>query len=1308
MTICQVLRKFTQKYSSADEAAAACQADYASAAKQLVAIHNFYNLQRNKCLTLEGEASIRIVAAQPSDDVQVDSCKIEFAIDGQKFKKTDILAIEIPGSEPLEFKVNAQTHDYVFRVNSVSGVYYADTHVTVNGNRIVVEISAPSRAVAWTGPSDLSDSVPYFRLRFTIRRYKNYEQHISEAARTELVIQSSDFDFAKLDDSLVFFDNGPVARLPHVANHIAQVVGDAPFNERTIMDNLMDVMPFCSQSREDAATYVYTGVTFTGFSKQLPYDLFSGDGGICASKITLGKNAAVYVRGELPFEVTVSRVRDIAYLYGLAHAAATRLGKGISQCIDEITAVFEAVSMMDAVTRLSDRYALTELKAFLFWFWTHNTFGVQYSVVEKKAAVVEELLDSWEDAAAAMDETATVEESGITPDGAAEELFKHLTLESERFMMVDVRFPWDEMTPGQVMSSYICDPSTELLTVNFRLPTNNSALAQSHIVTLKERVAKIARDHSKCTLKTGIELKYPMWTSMLMKADRDGSGVLNCRAKVKFAPGSGDAARICLLMQLVVYDGIRVYFAPFSRRTPKEMNRVFSDARYVVGTDPRATPTWLPAYAESVEHMRSLRARAAEIIKATTGVVVPAYDAGLMENQDNAEDLLMRCRVACNFDPISDLQMINYGYNYLKRIHATGVNTDAAYAALFRRHGQIIETQIKNAARALAAADVVRKSSKSLETEAAYGNASKTYRSIVFSYITLMDRRNIERSETRRRIIDAQSASTQHEIDIIEDCLRKHSVKVEKEAVRDQVARIEVANTKTLALHNSMILNYLFTDVEDDNVVDLVTTLADLNKQRYDTLVAGYLAGTHELTSAENLWAINYESEKNFKGEPIFKNASAQRHRRGRTDIARTRQLATLDEYLAPDNLKYIIQLVGEYHKRLPSEEADDFFYRLRHHVSSPNFDIARFPTEIWTSQSPTAFQDWCAAKHIENCTSLGRFDWRRANAGTIAANTLYLAAADELSTRKMELNLAGNFAYHDTISNSLLASYVRGTTAIREYHSVEVGGRQLSNSVRTEFIRVAQENLVELLNIGAGDADLENDRRDLIRTLADLQILQPGAKARENLRERATQMLIDSKGTSEKKRGQELAIAHTLLVNSIKGLEKLRQEKTQRPKKIADIELAIEKHRAKIAELENSGVEAVEIDPAELDQFIMKAYHDSIKNSKQLTYDATIFRNMAEKVLGKRLDSAIFVAQMRCGQYIAQPYLGKGPKAMGESETSSEGSEILLLPDETEAPRVQHEVAKIMPSRTRDVALVTYVTGNFSGNAFCGVPTRI
>jgi hypothetical protein len=896
---------------------------------------------------------------------------------------------------------------------------------------VVVVVLPPGR------PSfDLHNPICVPNISFKVDRVRSTGTSLvrSELTRSETLQQDRGQSVrAAVAAVSVFFDRNPgiPALTPVVARHVEACVQsrlgiqavEPGADGHVLFKPFSDSRAAATSNRSELA---YNGFVSAAHRDPYLYDIFRGKdgcGALDATSALIGQ--ALNLDGpadpagpagrpyrELYFEVSLATGRVAQGLLEAAFEAAVAANKTVQQAIDDCEGLYKGVTFRQGEARAIALYGTQQAaRGLYFWGYLRRTRDgiklVSNSDRLLKAAAQAEPVDEAEDWEALLAQGEAAEARAqvlaeITSEfdaGAADyaanirevvdQLMATETGAGVRFSLVDRRFPYDEFYPEMMTSLFLTPALTEHLRVGFRLPRNDEAAAHRLVMSLQSRIKNdlgVTRTAIKYGDKT---MEYPSFSGMNIKAytDRAASGPrtgINVSFTVFFAPRSGNAARVYALLHVLVESDIFIYVSPSAlsplgphQRPAVETGPTLKSIKYIVGKDPRCTPSWLPAYADAVD--TALRARKYEVrlINATKtraeDKFISYHAVGAYADPRRMERLAQECVQAGKFDRVTTIEEADYIQTCIGSIPSQ-VGPDVIGRLLQERKLAILVGSAEAAFPELRGLLNLKRSAPpdAADIHERYGQLSRAYRQKVYRVVEVARGLSLATADIKG-LFNFQGGLL---MDIIDKCCTGGRGVVTRAAMpvyaSEGGAGARVIRNQLWAEHHAAT-----GQGEDEGEdIDLDEARRTEQKIRYTKAVEHLQADDGLLTTADRMHAIKYEQTAGFMGPKHFHLSMSARRNQARTTSAADKMIRTaLDQTRIPKEVaEWLHKPLTAFYGRIKDEVlALDFLRRLVHWATEPTFNHADLPgLEIWSNDDPRAFHKWCVAHTIRTSAGLG------------------------------------------------------------------------------------------------------------------------------------------------------------------------------------------------------------------------------------------------------------------------------------------------------------------------------------------------
>ena len=483
---------------------------------------------------------------------------------------------------------------------------------------------------------------------------------------------------------------------------------------------------------------------------------------------------------------------------------------------------------------------------------------------------------------------------------AAEEFLRinHRNAVKKTIRLCDSTYDYDRVLYEEQTSMSICRELSNVLSVTFDAENVNE----------KDSVMERVREYSiPRTEIREIKLNYPLWSTKTTFIPH----IKNTIIDMFFSAKTSDAA----IVQAMLFDNIilnnHLIFINFkSMFISKLEKKKLKDIKYIPGKDPRLTPSWSPKYQDSIKLAFEGREDAFnEIVKIRKCRLTKA-EAGLI-NMRSAFSLMMkaecdRVNEAYSTGKWNEEQITNIRFSFLETLD----NFADAYEYLMdnryysqkiyekcleildkRKHKLYIEC-MKSAwvsrTKAFEDRNNAKKASLSSEIiqkfEEEFGLKSKTYMKYCYAFIEQSKKLNISQ-ETYENIIRSEVQNNKDPDYVVRMMVSYQNFNAQKVSKVGRIKDISLisSNQKSVAkITNEIYQNFMRSIIKSDTsdliveqaieemrtgkCTDPLDTTRQLNSKRYYDMIEIHKEDDRKLSTADRIWALNYERESLEKG----------------------------------------------------------------------------------------------------------------------------------------------------------------------------------------------------------------------------------------------------------------------------------------------------------------------------------------------------------------------------------------------------------------------------------------------------------
>jgi hypothetical protein len=1188
-------------------------------------------------------------------------------------------------------------------------------------------------------------SVPFFQIDIKRVRSTISNGGLSEAAHSELRHDMGRTLVANMARVNVYFDDarGVPALTPSVAAHIEACVANRAIKTIPASCEAKNVYkPFCDTRGAETSlreAIRYNGVVFAAIEEKFLHAIMSGRdgcGGLRTSSAMYGTEMerTKPSNGHLYFEVPLTTGRVVEDLLNAALDAATAQQISVREAIDRCMKFFEDASINAAEAAASQMFGVQGTRGLYLWWWLRRETKAGARLVANDDRIKapkggsDELADDWEAMLEEQDLETVREEMAADQKENADDFAASVrevvdevmasvdTGSSVLFALVDRRFGYDEVTPEMMTSTYLTRSLSEVLKVTFRLPTaslqRHPEAGRQHFMAIKEMIDKYALTKMGVTYVENDgsvrQVKYPYYGTLESKVV---TGYTNFSVSVSFVQGSEDAARINALLHVVVHEGIFTYvgyrsIAPLRR---SGVSGPLSDLKYIVGSDPRCTPSWTPDFAAAMA--ATLRARKSEVVLLNASGkakhVISDHFVGAYSDPRGLEKLATLCFETKNFSGVATIEQADYIFTCVSRIRNLEEQRNALML-LNRRKREILMTVARSTFPTLRELYLKKRDSKDPALHQRYGNLSRAYREQIFRIIEVSKRLDIPPALTREDFAMIHDGLL---MDIVDTCFATGG--------RSTINRANVPKFKPEGgVGAKMLRLQLWTENhieenEAEEAYDLEKIRRTEEQERYRKIADALQQGS--VGAADRIWAIQYELRPGFTEKRIFGAVIKQEESARQLNVSNSRIItAALEATRIPATVasSHRLGLTNFYVRIKDQDLAVDFLRRFIHWASSPSFSPADLPEpSFWDNTDPLAFHNWTLRAGIRTSSAFGEIDWDRQGIIDEFLDILTVIAHNTSVQRSVDLVEMDYGSYQEAHSAVIPLQSLLGRHTIRRLAQMESEPPTLSDSAyeailtkltegalirpggRKENILYAEKYVVPtpfgqeaIMKIykKLAKPELRKLRSDLAAAETRLWDAQSGSlKLKENL----------SNANSEYEAAREAERAARTTVgptgeNAQSMISRLVAAKRESAACAADV-AANEKELSSASASQIAAKQAYESacrkfgagPDGELskdllhtsDLYVRTAAEYMRENPKSIDIQAFVARAMKEKPM---LDRLIYIATCRVRQYIAPP-IGEPQKPEGaapgissrSSDISSSDLGIVSSDGGTEAP---------------------------------------
>ena len=952
-----------------------------------------------------------------------------------------------------------------------------------------------------------SRCVPFFHLKLAKQTTTRRGQSRDEMGNAELthVTGSNAIQVCSVG---VFFDTGAGNPLtPIIAGQIARIFRDS--GRFTITSSDVDEIqlgPFVTRRNSRTS---YCGVVFAALPRGPIARLLegvSGCGDASTSNAIVGEeiDPTEQANGRLyfPFDCHPHAIRNAV---NACLAAVAKSGHSTFSALDKCNELFDFMSIEQARRKVSTVLRIAETEVDMLYFYSFLVREFQAPVLSNLAQLKEvriaqaptDEMDEWEIEAGASNQALEYmypelvkrlekEEQSAPNTATVDDVVTAVKLDgvSEMFAIADRQFSYDRLTSDMVTSMFLTRANTECMAINY---TCDSTLAGEVWLQVLDRIEKLCPTHGN-VMYGAKTTTYPCETTKPKKSKRDpeGKSVRESGSKqntsahartYSFYPDSGDLARIYAIFHTysTTIPGsaveIQVFFAPKSIRPPEESP--LNSLKYIVGKDPRCTPSWVPVYADAVKIAAEARLQSMVLHNRaeTHGIkrrFLNVADVGGRTDAIDFHDRVKRCCETGNFNSFTTVADINAAYAFVE-----GVNK-ALLPLLAQRKIDVLIHEFRNLESKIVEQTQISKKFYGLEKlgtqltpeEAKqYSDASKFIRYCYTSVIALVS--------TRKHVDRLNYITTSGEFFKVFAHGALYNMFLEYQRTANAK---ELNSRKTQPVAGATIagidrINLLLRRhrIVDDAPRDWSLESSQIDALRYAKL-CGSISDGAIITVADHLWALAYERTNN-NTDTTFRTMAANARRQQKHVAATQQRIRAAFGELYGNICDAWAGQIGTYINKIlavgfiePSRRVDcvvQLLASIRHWVTSPCFSACLFSqtTGVWATDpaisGTDAFQVWCKTNSVQCSTVLGEIDWMRTGAPLKAVETVMVFIAESIHSRSASFTVQGAGAC-DIESGWNPLKGVLNTDQQSEYDNVCSSGLSVSDAVFESIVKTA------------------------------------------------------------------------------------------------------------------------------------------------------------------------------------------------------------------------------------------------------------